>query len=164
MTVSSMDCCKQMHIFRPIFSKLYELCAWCEGARQCTIWLFNKTIQKMGKVVNMTSNIPKTSVIHVNLLCIPWTKEGDTSQKFQIKMQHNSSLFRIFWQGMQNLEFSKNYSYRLIKQYASRKNLAIFSRLYLVQVVLQTLAMRIQSQWWASCLLSLLLWGVYLTK
>lgn len=79
MIVSSMDCCKHMHIFRPIFSKLCWPCAWSEGARQCTIWLFNKTIQKMGKVVNMTSRVPKTSIIHVNLLCIPWTKEGDTS-------------------------------------------------------------------------------------
>lgn len=61
-----------------------------------------------------------------------------TPQIFQIKMQRNSSLFRFFWQGMQNLEFPKNYSCRLVKQYASRKNLAIFSHLRLVQVVPKT--------------------------
>ena len=110
---------------------------------------------------NMTWRVPKTGLIHVNLLCIPWTKEGDTSQIFQIKMQHNSLLFRIFWQGMQNLEFLQNYRCHLVKQYASRKNLAIFSRLCLVQVVPQNLAMVIQSQRWASCLLSHLFWSVF---
>ena len=80
--------------------------------------------------------------------------EGDTFQIFQIKMLCNSSLSRIFWQGMQDLEFFKNYSCRLVKQYASRKNLTISSHLCLVQGVPQNLSMGIQTQQWTSWLLS----------